>query len=298
MAIKIQSTAKKSFWPRTLLYSFPGGAKTSLAATLATPGKRDIIFGCSEGGVEAISHLDLPYTDIKTPTDYSDFINYLKNGKVIGDGVIQCGNQEYKGVCMDMFSHIVHMNLIEMTAESKARNAERDIDDPSEYEYKKLNQRILRLMDELRKLPLKYIVLTAWVEEKRKKDGTIEAVRPKFVGSNIWQSVAGLCGFCFYLQTPEFPKQALEKRILYTQPHPIFYAKARVPGVAGALPIPAKIDYTLGHTTLLPKIFGRVEEYITGQRKLQATSPIPDDLSATVEESDPQAGKATEDPKQ
>lgn len=283
MPVKIQTTARKSFWPRTLLYSFPGGAKTSLAATLATPGQRDILFGCSEGGVEAISHLDMPYTDIKTPTDYADLIGYLKSGKIVGDGVIQCGNQTYKGVVLDIFSHIVHMTLIEMTALSVAKNPLRDIDDPSEYEYKLLNNRILRLMDELRKLPLKHIVLTAWVEEKRDKQGQVVTIRPKFVGTNIWQSVAGMCGFCFYTQVPESPIQAQQKRIVHTQPHPIIYAKARVPGVAAALPIPAKIDYPLGHTTLLSKIFGKAEDFITGQRKLKPAADIPEEIEATAD---------------
>ena len=289
MALKIQRTSKLVLRPRVLLYSFPGAGKTTLASTLAEDGKSNILFAQTEGGAEAISHLDLPFVDIKTPMDYDNLIQEIKCGKLLGDGVVRMNGLEINGLVVDMFQHVIERNLRQLISEAKGViDGTRSVDDSSEYEYKKLNLRALRLMDDLNSLPLKYIILTSWLDEKRSKDGVLETVRPKF-GPTIWQTVAGNMMAVFPMITPDNPKDALVKRIIYTQPHPIYYAKFRIPGMVGALPVPAKLDYKLGHPNLLKKIFDTVQDFVEGKRKLKPVGEVPAGIEATPENPDPES---------
>lgn len=286
MALTIQSTKNYKPKPRFLLYAPPGGAKTSLATTCRTPGENDILFAVTEGGIQTISHLDIPYVELRVCSDYDELVKMFKAGKRVGPGAIQVGNRIYRGIVVDLHSELVQMNLVEMVAESKASNQERDIDDPSQYEYKKLNFRIIRQIRELRNLPLQYVGFTAYMEEDKDKQNQIVKGRPMYVGSKIWVAVAGAVDYVFRISEPEKPSDSMKYRTIQTQPGPIYYAKARVPGVAGNLPLPAKIRFDLGHKTLLGKIFGKVDEYIAGQRLLEPLGPEPLEIQEEVSEAD------------
>ena len=286
MAIKIQQTNKYIPRPKFMIYGDPGDGKTSLCATVKTEGEKDILYAFTEGGVQTIAHLDLPYVDIRRPSDYTEFYEMLKNGKKEpGQLGIWVGNQFFRGIIIDLFGHLVQMNLIDLVRDAKSKNADRDIDDPSEYEYKKINFRMIRQINELSALPLKYMGFTAYVERRvEQKTGVLLESKPAFVGSKIWQSAAGAMDYVFRISPPLNVKDAAKYRTLRTQPAQNIYAKARVPGVAGNLPLPAEIKYELGHTTLLRKVFDKMESFITSQRKLDPQAAEPTEITETVDE--------------
>jgi hypothetical protein len=184
MAIQIKSTSKFVARPKFLLYSDPGGAKTSLAATVATQGENDVLFAFTEGGIQTVSHLNLPYVDITTPQSFEELYKMLKAGKPEPEQHgIWLGQRLYRGIVVDLHSHLVQMNLIDMVKDAKASNADRDIDDPSQYEYKKLNFRMIRQINELTKLNLKYMGFTAYAEKRiDRQTGSLLEMKPALCG--------------------------------------------------------------------------------------------------------------------
>ena len=147
MAIPITSSNKFRPRPRFLLYSKPGGAKTSLAATCSTPGTGDMLFGFTEGGVQSVAHLAVSYTDVTSMKALDDIIAMFRGGKKSPeDGVITVGNKDFRGFTLDLAGEFVDVALSEMCGQATARieknGLESALDDPSQYEYKKLNMRI------------------------------------------------------------------------------------------------------------------------------------------------------------
>jgi len=261
MAIKIQQTNKYIPRPKFMIYGDPGDGKTSLCSTVKTEGEKDILYAFTEGGVQTIAHLDLPYVDIRRPSDYTEFYEMLKNGKKEpGQLGIWVGNQFFRGIIIDLFGHLVQMNLIDLVRDAKSKNADRDIDDPSEYEYKKINFRMIRQINELSALPLKYMGFTAYVERRvEQKTGVLLESKPAFVGSKIWQSAAGAMDYVFRISPPLNVKDAAKYRTLRTQPAQNIYAKARVPGVPPVHPVVLDQDSDAGgpgktaHITVMRK---------------------------------------------
>jgi len=284
--MQIKTTAKYIPRPKCLIYGDPGDGKTSLASTVETPGERDILYAFTEGGVQTIANLDLPYVDIRHPQDYDELYKMLKDGKrEPGQLGIWVGTKFFRGICIDLHSHLVQLHLIDLVRDSKSKNADRDIDDPSQFEYKKLNFRMLRQIGELTKLPLKYILFTAYVEKRiDRTTGALLESKPSYVGTQIWQTVAGQMDYVFRIQAPISVKDASKYRTIRTQPSQNVYAKARIPAVPGNLPLPSEIKYELGHPDLLRKIFNKMEQYITSQQKLVPQADTPTEIVETDEE--------------
>lgn len=285
MAIAIQNSSKFKPRPRFLLYSQPGGGKTTLAATCGEQGKGEIMFGFTEGGVQSISHLNAPYVDILNMAHLEDVIAMFKAGKKNPEeGIITVGNKDFRGFVLDLLGEFVETTLSEMCGQAEERiknkGLQQVLDDPSMYEYKKLNMRIGRKMRELTALPLRYVGFTSYAEEiTDKESGALIEVRPKFVGGQIWTNVTGHVDYVFHLTSPANPADSQKFRNIRTQKQGAYYAKARVPAVSGNHPLPVSLKYPLGHPDFLQKVFGKVEEYIVGARKLEPIGDVPSDVT-------------------
>jgi hypothetical protein len=274
--LKIQTTNKFVPRPRFLIYGKGGAGKTNLCATCETPGENDILYGFTESGIQTVSHLALPYVDIKRCDDYVQLVNMLKAGKPDGQGGILMGNKLFRGVIVDLWGELVQMNLMDMVREAKVKNKDRDQDDPSEYEYKKLNFRMIRLLRDLRDLPLKYVGFTAYVEDRiDKTSGALVESKPEFVGTKIWKSMVGQVDYVFRIDAPVNVKDSMKFRNIRTQPSQVIYAKSRIPGIDVKLPLPAEVKYNLGDRTLLNRIFNKVDKFITEVRQLEPSSQYP-----------------------
>jgi hypothetical protein len=90
--------------------------------------------------------------------------------------------------------------------------------------------------------------------------------------------------YVFHLSAPVSVKDAAKHRVIRTQPSQIVYSKARVPGVAGNLPLPSEIKYELGHKTLLRQIFDKMDGYISQQQQLDPKAAEPNQIVETDEE--------------
>lgn len=270
MALTIQTTSKYVPHPRFLIYGKGGTGKTNLCSTCETPGENDILFGFTEGGIQTVSHLSLPYVDLKTCEHYLELVKLFRAGKPDGKGGILIGNKLYRGLIIDLWGELVQMNLMDMVREAKAKNADRDIDDPSEYEYKKLNFRMIRLMRDIVRLPLKYVGFTAYVEDRiDKTSGVLVESKPEFVGTKIWKSMVGNVDYVFRIDAPVNVKDSQTFRMVRTQPSQSIYAKARIPGVEEKLPLPSEVKYKIGDRNLLSRIFEKVEKFIISTRQLE-----------------------------
>jgi hypothetical protein len=267
--MEIKSTIDYNDKPRFLIYGNPGDGKTALAATIATPGKRDVLFGSTEGGLQTIGHMDLPYVDLRRVKDYDELVKMLRAGKPDGTGGIQIDSKHYiRGVVIDLFGELVQMELIDLLMDSKRyKDDPTCIDDPSEYEYKRLNFRMIRQIRALRDLPLQYVGFTAYCQEQYSETGALTSSKPAFVGSKIWVAASGAVSYVFRVSPPRNAAEAKEKRVIRLQSHPIHYAKSRVPGVGGKLPLPDETDWKAGDATMLTRLFTKVDEHLAEARK-------------------------------
>lgn len=287
MAVTIKQAGKFIPRPRFMLYGNPGETKTSLAATLDGALGGRLLLGVTDNGVQSIAHRDLPYVDISRPADYKELIESLRAGKFdAATGLLRWQGLDLCGVVMDLWPEYIHAEFVEMCRTSP-RAADKGVaavlDDPGQYEYKKINLLGLRQMQELKRLPLSFVGMTAYSEDIRDKEtGALMQVRPRFTGQQLWQAVCGQLDYVFRVSSPPKVKDAGEYRIITTQPTQTVFAKQRVPGVAGNAGLPATINYKLGHPDLLRKIFEQAHDVVTGSRPLQPKGETPSSVE-TVE---------------
>lgn len=221
---------------KALIYSEPGGGKTTLAATAQDhPDMGPVLFANIEGGLISVSHRrDLHAVDIRSTAALYALYRKLAAKEAPYD--------EIGTVVIDNITELQTLNLDEIVQGEvqSGKNSNREsVDDIWQEDYGTSTVQLSRIFRWFKGLDIN-LILTAHAKfvyppSGNRRQGVQTDVEPLAVlpmlTQKLMKTVMGMVDFCWYLQyDPEG-----DQRLMLTRPDGIYQAKTRGPRFAKAI---------------------------------------------------------------